>query len=110
MLTVFLRHIGGWRRNYIKGERSREKPVVKRRFVRIKETLYTFKDGKIKVSVKPREEYLVFDVSRAWFLSRAKGELGELILGERHLTVAFRFKADGGRLEVRWLGTATRRA
>jgi len=41
-----------WRRSYLKGERSREKPTVKRRFVRIKETLYTFRDGKIKVSVK----------------------------------------------------------
>jgi putative transposase len=81
-----------WRRSYLKGERRREKPVVKRRFVRIKETLYTYRDGKIKVSIKPYEEYLEFDVSKAWFLSRARGELGELILGERYLTVTFRFK------------------
>jgi putative transposase len=47
-----------WRRSYLKGERRREKPVVRKRFVRIKETLYTHKDGKIKVSVKPHEEYL----------------------------------------------------
>jgi putative transposase len=84
-----------WRRSYLKGERHREKPVVKRRFVRVKETLYTFKDGKIKVSIKPHEEYLMFDVSKAWFLSRAKGEPGELILGEKYLTVTFRFKGDG---------------
>jgi len=37
-----------WKRNYIKGERRRKKPVVKRRFVRIKETLYSFRDGKIR--------------------------------------------------------------
>jgi putative transposase len=83
-----------WRRGYLKGERRKEKPVVRKRFVRIKETLYSFKDGKIKVSVKPHEEYLEFDISKAWFLSRAKGELGELILGERYLTVTFRFKMD----------------
>jgi len=88
--------IKSWRRSYVRGERRRKKPVVKRRFVRIKETLYIFKDGKIKVSIKPYEEHLEFDVSKAWFLSRAKGELGELILGERHLTVTFRFKADEG--------------
>jgi putative transposase len=88
-----------WRRNYIKGERSREKPVVKRKFVRIKETLYCFKDGKIKVNIRPHEEYLEFDVSKAWFLSRAKGELGELILGEKYLTVTFRFKADEGEVK-----------
>jgi putative transposase len=74
--------IKSWRRSYVKGERRREKPVVKRKFVRVRETLYTFKDGKIKVSVKPHEEYLVFDISKAWFLRRAKGELGEMILGE----------------------------
>jgi putative transposase len=83
-----------WRRGYLKGERRRKKPVIRKRFVRIKETLYTYKDGKIKVSVKPHEEYLVFDISKAWFLKRAKGELGELILGEKYLTVTFRFKKD----------------
>jgi len=88
-----------WRRSYLKGERRKEKPVVKRRFVRVKETLYKFKDGKIKVSLRPHEEHLVFDVSKAWFLSGAKGELGELILGEKHLTVTFRFKADEGEVK-----------
>jgi len=88
-----------WRRNYLKGERKGEKPVVKRRFVRIKETLYSFKDGKIKVSIRPYEEYLEFDVSKAWFLSRAKGEMGELILGEKYLTVTFRFKGDEGEVK-----------
>jgi putative transposase len=68
------------------------KPIVRKRFVRIKETLYSFKDGKIKVSIKPYEEYLEFDVSKAWFLSRAKGEMGELILNEKYLTITFRFK------------------
>jgi putative transposase len=83
-----------WRRGYIKGERGREKPVVRKRFVRIKETLYSFRDGMIRVSIKPYEEYLEFDISRAWFLSRAKGEMGELILNEKYLTVTFRFKRD----------------
>jgi putative transposase len=83
-----------WRRSCLKGERRKEKLVVRKRFVRIKETLYSFKDGKIKVSVRPYEEYLEFDISKAWFLSRAKGELGELILGEKYLTVTFKFKKD----------------
>ena len=83
-----------WRRSYLKGERHREKPVVKKRFVRIKETLYTFKHGKIKVSIKPYEEYPEFDISKAWFLTRARGEMGELILNEKYLTVTFRFKGE----------------
>lgn len=46
----------------------------------------------IKVSIKPYEEYLKFDISRAWFLSKARGETGELILTKRCLTITFRFR------------------
>jgi putative transposase len=81
-----------WRRNYMKGNGKREKPVVKKRFVRIKETLYSYRNGKIRVSIRPYEEYLEFDISKAWFLSRAKGEMGELILNDRYLTITFRFR------------------
>jgi len=38
--------LNSWRRNYIKGKRSKNKPVVKRKFVRVKETLYRFRDEK----------------------------------------------------------------
>jgi putative transposase len=86
--------IKSWRRNYIKGERERKKPIVKKRFVRIKETLYSFKNGRIKVSIKPYEEYLEFDISKAWFFRRAKSEIGELILNEKYLTITFRFKRN----------------
>lgn len=79
-----------WRRNYIKGRRTMNKPIVKKRFVRIKETLYSFRNGKIKLSIKPYEKYLEFDISKAWFLNRAKGEMGELILKEKYLTITFR--------------------
>ena len=83
-----------WRRNYVRGKGTREKPVVKKRFVRIKETLYSYRDGKIKVSVKPYEKYLTFDISKAWFLKKLpkKAEMGELILSEKYLTITFRFK------------------
>ncbi|MBS7288000.1 MAG: transposase, partial [Candidatus Freyarchaeota archaeon] len=80
-----------WRRNYLKGRRTRAKPVVKKKFVRVKETLYSYKNGKIKISIRPFEEHLVFDVSNAWFWSRAKGEMGELILTEKFLIITFRF-------------------
>ncbi|MEM3446651.1 MAG: transposase [Candidatus Korarchaeum sp.] len=81
-----------WRRNYRKGRRK-EKAVIRRRFVRVKGTLYSYKEGKIKISVRPYEEYLIFDISRAWFSRRVKGgELGELILREEYLTITFKFK------------------
>jgi len=84
-----------WRRSYLKGERKREKPAVKKRFVRVKETLYSFKNGKIRVSIKPHEKHLEFDLSKAWFLGMAKGEMGELILREHYLTVTYRFERKG---------------
>ncbi|MEM4581621.1 MAG: hypothetical protein QW092_04580 [Candidatus Korarchaeum sp.] len=53
--------------------RGEEKPVVRRRFVRVKGTLYSYKEGKIKVSIRPYEEYLVFGISKAWFSRRVRG-------------------------------------
>jgi len=80
-----------WRRNYIKGERKRAKPMVKRLFIRVKETLYTYRGGKIRVTVVPRKQYLEFDLTKAWFKNRVKGlELGELILKENELIITFR--------------------
>jgi len=80
-----------WRRNYIKGRRRREKPTVKRLFVRVKETLYVYRDGKIRITIAPRKQYIEFDLTKAWFKSRIKGlELGELILRENELIITFR--------------------
>ena len=83
--------INSWRRNYLKGRRRRNKPIVKRKFVRVKETLYRFKDWKITITIKPRQLYLEFDLSKAWFRKRVEGcDLGELILKENELIITFR--------------------
>jgi putative transposase len=86
--------IKSWRRSYIKGDRTKNKPIARKRFVRIKETLYSFRNGKIIVSIKPNKQYLEFDISKAWFLSRARGNIGELILNEKYLTITFRAKKE----------------
>ena len=83
--------LNSWRRNYLKGRMKRNKPRVKRKFVRVKETLYVYRDGRIRVTVKPRERYLEFDLSRAWFKNRVRGwDLGELILKEDELILTFK--------------------
>jgi len=83
--------LNSWRRNYLKGKRGRKKPLVKRRFVRVKETLYIYRNGRIRITVKPREIYLEFDLSKAWFRKRVEGcDLGELILKENELVITFR--------------------
>jgi len=83
--------LNSWRRNYIKGKRGRNKPVVKRKFVRVKETLYRFRDEKIVITIRPRQLYLEFDLSKAWFRGRVEGcGLGELVLKENELIITFR--------------------
>ncbi|MHA1607531.1 MAG: RNA-guided endonuclease InsQ/TnpB family protein, partial [Candidatus Freyarchaeota archaeon] len=83
--------INSWRKNYLKGKRRKNKPIVKRKFVRVKETLYVYRNDKIRITVKPRELYLEFDLSNAWFGKRVNGrDLGELILKENELIITFR--------------------
>ena len=62
-----------WRQNYLRGRRKRRKPVVKRKFVRVKTTLIKVEGSRIRITVKPREEYLELDYSGEWFYERIKG-------------------------------------
>jgi len=83
--------INSWRRNYFKGKRRKNKPIVKRKFVRVKETLYVYRNDKIRITVRPRELYLEFDLSNTWFGKRVNGwDLGELIIKENELIITFR--------------------
>jgi len=96
--------ISSWKRNYVKGRRRRDKPAVKRSFVRVKETLYVYKNGKIRITVKPRELYLEFDISKTWFMRRVEGcDLGELILKEDELIITFRVPLSD-REETEYIG------
>ena len=83
--------MNSWKKNYLKGKRKRNKPIVKRKFIRVKGTLYIYRNGKIRITVKPRKLYLEFDLSNAWFRKRVDGcDLGELILKESELIITFR--------------------
>ncbi|RDD53752.1 MAG: hypothetical protein BA066_02650 [Candidatus Korarchaeota archaeon NZ13-K] len=64
---------------------------MRKLFVRVKETLYRYKDGRIRITIKPGELYLEFDLTKAWFKNRVEGYyLGELILKEGELLITFR--------------------
>ncbi len=80
-----------WRKLYLKGRAGKVKPILKRKFVRIKETLYSCRDGVLKVSIKPFERSITIDLKRTWLWERIRGlELGELILKEDVLIVTVR--------------------
>jgi len=85
-----------WKRRYIKGDAGREKPIIKKKFARVRKDLYVFRDNKIRVCIIPGKEYLEFDISNAWFLSRIpeNAEMGELLLNEEYLVIPFRYKEE----------------
>jgi len=91
-----------WRQNYLKGRRKRKKPIVKRKFVRVKTTLMKVEGSKIRITVKPSEEYLELDFSKEWFYERVKGwKVGELIIRERDVLLTFSKEVEfTGRIKI----------
>ena len=91
-----------WRKNYLKGRRKRKKPVVKRKFVRVKTTLMKVEGSKIRITVKPREEYLELDYSGEWFYERVKDwKVGELIIRENDILLTFSKEVEfTGRVKI----------
>ncbi|MEM2170107.1 MAG: hypothetical protein QW186_09980 [Candidatus Bathyarchaeia archaeon] len=84
-----------WRKRYLHGRAKGRKPELKRKFVRVKKTLYSYGGGVLKVSVKPYEESVTIDLRRAWCWSRINGlELGELILKQGRLIVTVRKEVE----------------
>ncbi|NJE12088.1 transposase [Thermococcus sp. LS2] len=91
-----------WRQNYLKGRRRRKKPIVNRKFVRVKTTLMKVDGSKIRITVKPREEYLELDYSNEWFYERIKGwKTGELIIRENDILLTFSREVEfSGRVKI----------
>jgi putative transposase len=66
-----------WKKNYLRGNRKRHRPVVKRAFVRVKQTLMKLEGEQLRISIKPRE-FVYIDLSHRYF--KLDGKLGEPIL------------------------------
>ena len=61
----------------------------------MKEALYTYRDGVIKISIKPYEESVSIDLRKTWFRDKIRGlDLGELILKRDELIVTARKQAE----------------
>jgi putative transposase len=90
-----------WRSNYIRGVRKRVKPVVRKGFARFKTTMLSWKDGVLRLSVRPRR-FIRFDMRGLWWLPRAKeflghsvttkGDLGDVLVTDDRLIVSVRRK------------------
>jgi putative transposase len=58
--------IDSWRKNYNNGQRKRNKPVVKRFFVRVKQTLMKVEGERMRISIKPNQ-FVYIDLSKRYF-------------------------------------------
>ncbi|MEM3832515.1 MAG: transposase [Thermoprotei archaeon] len=84
-----------WRKRYLRGRAGRRKPELKRKFVRVKETLYSYRDGVLRISVRPYKESITIDLRKAWCWDRIRGlELGELILKQDRFIVTVRREVE----------------
>ncbi|XRO77901.1 RNA-guided endonuclease TnpB family protein (plasmid) [Methanocaldococcus sp. 10A] len=85
--------LNSWSSNYKNGYRTKSKPIVKRLFVRVKTTLIKYdKDkGELKITIKPRKEYLVLNIKNEWFFDKVKDlPIGEIILKENEAFLTFK--------------------
>ena len=74
--------IKSWKKNYVRGRRTRTQPVVKRFFARVKQTQLKLEGEQLRISVKPRE-FVSIDLSRRYF--SLYGVLGEPVLTTTHI-------------------------
>jgi putative transposase len=74
--------IKSWKKNYVRGRRTRTQPVVTRFFARVKQTQLELEGEQLRISVKPRE-FVSIDLSRRFF--SLNGVLGEPVLTATHI-------------------------
>ncbi|EHP83985.1 RNA-guided endonuclease TnpB family protein [Methanotorris formicicus] len=82
-----------WASNYKKGYRTKTKPIVKRLFVRVKTTLikYDKEKGIIRITIKPRKDYLTLNIKDEWFFDKVRDlTIGEIILKENEAFLTFK--------------------
>jgi len=97
-----------WKKNYVKGDRKRNKPTARRLFARVTQTLVKLEGEKLRLTVKP-DEHVYIDLSKRYFpLPREVSSVGlgePIITLERvHLPVHYE---DKGQENQMWLGTST---
>jgi putative transposase len=83
--------IESWRRKYLKGEASKEKPTPAGNYVKIVWPLFRYMDGIVTIPIKPNGECISIDLKNTPFWDRISGsKLVEIRLEENKLTVIIR--------------------
>jgi len=85
--------VKGWITLYNKG-RAENLPEITKRTVYVKNTLFSFKDGILKISIEPNRRYLVVDLSRYLWIPKDFDGLGGLILTEKELIITVKKRVE----------------
>ena len=81
--------VKGWISLHNQG-RAKSKPEITRKSVYIKTTLFSVRDGKIRITIEPRKRYLEVDLTKFNYLPKEYDSIGGLILQEDRLIVTFK--------------------
>jgi len=81
--------IKGWIKLYNMGK-AESNPEITKKTVYIKNTLFSYKNGILKISIEPRRRYLEVDLRRYEYLPKDFDSIGGLLLTESELITTFR--------------------
>jgi putative transposase len=85
--------VKGWIMLYNRG-RAKEPPKVTKKTVYIKNTLFSFRDGVLKISIEPKKRYLEVDLTKYHWLPKDFDRLGGLILTEKEVIITVKKMVD----------------
>ena len=85
--------VKGWIQLYNKGK-AKSKPEITKKTVYVKTTLFSVRNGKIKITIEPRKRYLEIDLAKFDYLPKDYDSIGGLILMENRLIVTFKKKVE----------------
>ena len=78
--------VKGWITLYNRG-RAREHPKITRRSIYVKNTLFIFKSGILRISIEPNRRYLEVDLTKHRWVPQDFDRLGGLVLTEKYLII-----------------------
>ena len=81
--------VKGWIKLYNR-DRAKSKPEITRRTVYIKNTLFSYRNGILKISIEPNRRYLRADLRKFGWIPSDFDKIGGLILTERELIVTIK--------------------
>jgi len=81
--------VKGWIKLYNRGK-AKSRPEITKKTVYIKNTLFSYKNGILKISIEPRRRYLEVNLMKHEYLPKDFNSIGGLLLTENKLIITFK--------------------